>query len=279
MIELTITQKQRLTQLNGNSEVLKTQFDSVSERDIFFKDHEKQLIFKNKEKLRILLSNKNIPLTLEVEGFLTHWLTKSLNYTKVITPHIIKREALEKMTITEAHPLTEQVFWIDEKQCLRPMLAPNLYTVMKDIHKVTRERVRIFECGTCFRKESQGSKHLNEFTMLNMVEYAGVKEGQQLEKLKELSSMAMIQLGIENFDLEVTHSTVYGETLDIVVDGIEVASGAYGPHVLDEKWGIFKPWVGIGFGIERLGLLKAHYENIKCIGRSTSYIDGIKLNL
>ncbi len=30
--------------------------------------------------------------------------------------------------------------------------------------------------------------------------------------------------------------------------GVELGSGALGPQLLDRKWGIFEPWVGIGLG-------------------------------
>jgi len=39
---------------------------------------------------------------------------------------------LEKMTITSEHPLSKQVFWLDYNKCLRPMLAPNLYYLLRD---------------------------------------------------------------------------------------------------------------------------------------------------
>jgi phenylalanyl-tRNA synthetase alpha chain len=197
----------------------------------------------------------------------------------VATPAIISAAALDKMTITKDHPLTNQVFWLDEKRCLRPMLAPNLYEVMRDLHKLTKAPVRIFEAGSCFRKESQGARHMNEFTMLNLVELAGVEEGRQMERLKHLAESAMRALGIDVYELAVEKSEVYGETLDIVVDGLELASGAYGPHFLDSRWGVFDPWVGIGFGLERIAMKVGNYQTIKRIGRSVAHIDGSPLNL
>ena len=200
-------------------------------------------------------------------------------FTQVTTPIIISAAALDKMTITKEHPLTNQVFWLDPKRCLRPMLAPNLYEVMRDLHKLTKEPVRIFEAGSCFRKESQGAQHLNEFTMLNLVELAGVEVGQQMERLKYLADGAMKAIGIGDYKLEVEKSEVYGETMDIVVDGLELASGAYGPHFLDSRWGVFDTWVGIGFGIERIAMKMGEYQTIKRVGKSISYIDGSPLNL
>ncbi len=73
---------------------------------------------------------------------------------------MITKGNLAKMTITVDSPLVEQVFWLDNNKCLRPMLAPNLYSMMKDLQRIWGDPVRIFEIGPCFRKESQGKYHL-----------------------------------------------------------------------------------------------------------------------
>ena len=86
------------------------------------------------------------------------------------TPILLSRGLLEKMQITEEHSLFKQVFWVDEKKCLRPMLAPNLYYLNKDLLRIWEHPVSIFEIGPCSRKDTQGSSHLQEFTMLNLVE-------------------------------------------------------------------------------------------------------------
>jgi aspartyl-tRNA synthetase len=74
-------------------------------------------------------------------------------------------------------------------------------------------------------------------------------------------------------------STVYGSTLDIEINGLEVASGSFGPHFLDAKWGVFDTWVGIGFGIERLTMALEGSQTIKRFGRSINFIDGQPLNI
>ena len=38
-------------------------------------------------------------------------------------------------------------------------------------------------------------------------------------------------------------------------------------------------WVGIGFGLERLLMVAGGSQNLKRIGRSLSYLDGIRLNI
>ena len=74
---------------------------------------------------------------------------------------------------------------------------------------------------------------------------------------------------------------VYGETIDIVSgdQGIEVGSAAMGPHVLDRAWRISVPWVGIGFGLERLLMIAAGGRNLARMARSLSYLDGVRLNI
>lgn len=279
MIEkFTETQKQRLVELNCSENVINQTFDNVGTRNEIFKEVEKELVRENKENIRNLLNSEHKTFSLKIEEKLEKWLM-SEGFTRVTTPTIITSKMLDKMTITKEHPLTEQVFWLDGKRCLRPMLAPNLYEVMRDLRKITKEPVKIFEAGSCFRKESQGAQHMNEFTMLNFVQLAGIEDGQQMEILRAMAIKAMKTLEIENYQLVEEKSEVYGMTLDIEVDGIEIASGAYGPHLLDEKWGIFDAWVGIGFGIERIAMVKKNYKTIKRSGRSISFIDGSPLNL
>ena len=120
---------------------------------------------------------------------------------------------------------------------------------------------------------------MNEFTMLNFVELATVEPGEQMARLEYMAAAAMKAAGIDNYTIEKESSTVYGETLDVVVDGIEVASGSYGPHFLDANWGVFDTWVGLGFGIERLALVKRESKTIKRFGRSLGFIDGVPLNI
>lgn len=278
-IPFTITQKERLTELNADIERFDQVFADEQERNHYFRTIEREYVKANKDKLNHLLNNKYIPDTLLIQQDLQNWLTKELGFTQVQTPTIITSTMLDKMTITKENPLSEQVFWLDSKKCLRPMLAPNLYVVMREIYRITNQPVKIFEVGSCFRKESQGAQHMNEFTMLNVVEAASVEDGKQMERLEYMAREAMKTVGIEDYELVKEGSTVYGETLDVVVDGIEVASGSYGPHSLDAKWNFFGVWVGFGFGIERLALVKNKYQTIKRTGRSIAFIDGVPLNL
>ena len=278
MEKFTITQRERLTELDAASEVLEREFDTKEERNAEFKKIETQMAREGRQRLKELVEERHITFTEEVSRSLQDWLMKD-GYTKVSTPTIITRQMLEKMTIDEFHHLSEKVFWLDRKRCLRPMLAPNLYVMMRELKRITNQPVKIFEIGSCFRKESQGAKHMNEFTMLNCVQHAVVEDGRQVEALKEMAHSAMQALVIEDYELVVEESTVYGSTVDIEIDGIEVASGSYGPHFLDKQWGVFDTWVGIGFGVERLAMAMSKSKTIKRFGRSIAFIDGEPLNI
>lgn len=280
MEKFTVTQAERISELNGESQLLESEFETKVLRDQAFRSIEKELVKESRGKIKALLDEKHIPQSVSVGRTLEDWLMEE-GYTKVVTPTIITKDMLAKMTIDEFHHLSEQVFWLDKKRCLRPMLAPNLYVVMRELHRITGEPVKIFERGSCFRKESQGAQHMNEFTMLNCVELAAIEEGGQLNELKRLAHCAMKALGVpeEEYKLVVEESTVYGHTLDIEINGMEVASGSYGPHFLDSQWGVFDTWVGIGFGIERLTMALNKSKTIKRYGRSITFIDGQPLNV
>ena len=89
----------------------------------------------------------------------------------------------------------------------------------------------------------------------------------------------MAAAGIADYELVRTESEVYGEMIDVEVGGAEVCSAGLGPHPLDGNWGIVEPWVGLGFGLERLIMAREGYPNIERAGRSLSYVDGVRLNI
>lgn len=202
-------------------------------------------------------------------------ILRSEGFIEVKTPLIISKASLEKMTITKDSQLFKQVFSIDEKRCLRPMLAPELYFVMRKLRDRTKGPVRIFEIGSCFRKESRSTNHLEEFTMLNFVELGPVAD--PMERLKELISKIMEGVGLE-YDTVTEGSEVYRTTMDVEVNGRELASGAVGPHVLDPAHDIHEPWCGAGFGLERILMEKMGRDNIKKSAKSLVYLNGAKID-
>lgn len=276
-VGLTVTQAQRLRELGAGADQVDRTFAGVAERDSEFKRRENVLASAGRARLQELRTNRRRPALVELEGAVCSALT-DLGFVQVVTPHIIAIEALQKMGIDHGHALREHVFWLEDGRCLRPMLAPNLYTLLRRFGRSWRQPYGIFEAGTCFRRDSKGASHLNEFTMLNLVELGGPATDSRA-RLAELAEAVMRAAGIHDYRLAPTDSEVYGEMLDVEVDGLEVCSAGVGPHPLDSNWGIVDPWVGLGFGLERLLMAREGYANIERAGRSLAYADGVRLNL
>ena len=275
-ITLTETQKQRLRELDADTNLVEKVFSNAQERDASFKMIERRLIREEKQHLQNLRNYHRSPMICQIERILVDKLTEE-GFVQVITPIIITKRFLEKMSITANSPLINQVFWLGKNNCLRPMLAPNLYHLLRRLVRLWEKPIRIFEIGPCFRKDSKGNEHLNEFTMLNLVEL-GLSQESRLERLKELISLLMGAVGINEYQLVSKPCEVYGETVDIMA-GTELCSAVVGPHPLDDAWGIVDPWVGLGFGLERLVMVRQGYQNIQRVGRSLIYLDGIRLNI
>lgn len=275
-IEFTSSQIDRLKSLGGNIN-REMCFETTNQRESQFKELEKALVSSAKKHLNELLEGARRPLLSRMQESLVTALTQA-GFVQVVTPTIISKKFLERMTIDEQHALHAQVFWVDKNKCLRPMLAPNLYSVSKDLLNIWNTPVRLFEIGSCFRKESQGNSHLNEFTMLNLVEW-GTHIGDRDKRIRELSDLVMNVAGITDYDFEEEESVVYGKTIDVVKDGIELGSSSKGPHPLDAAWGITDSWVGIGFGLERLLMIREKKNNIHALAKSIAYLDGVRLNI
>lgn len=274
---LTATQSQRLRELGADPLLLDELFSDPGARDAAFKRLENELVTEGRRRLRELRDGERVPPLVELEGDLGDALAGA-GFVRVVTPLIITSDSLRKMGIEHGHPLREQVFWLEDGRCLRPMLAPNLYTLLRRLGRIWTKPFGIFEIGPCFRRDSKGASHLNEFTMLNLVEL-GRPEDEGRSRLEELAGMVMGVAGIADYELEVTQSEVYGAMVDVLVGGAEVCSAGLGPNPLDGNWGIVDPWVGLGFGLERLIMTREGYPNIERAGRSLSYVDGVRLNI
>ncbi len=272
----TTSQMQRLRELNASKIVLNKQFSNSEERNREFFKYEQNLVRQSQRNLQDMRTKRRRPRLCELEDSLIQALTKQ-GFVQVITPLLIAKDSLAKMSIEPDHDLFKQVFWVDEKKCLRPMLAPNLYFLLRELANIWEKPVQIFEVGPCFRKDTKGKHHLNEFTMLNCVEL-GTPLGERKERLEELATIIIEASGITEYSFVSHRSEVYGETIDVLSD-FEVASGALGPHPLDSNWGITDPWVGIGFGLERLLMVRESFHNIQRAGRALVYLDGERLNI
>jgi pyrrolysyl-tRNA synthetase-like protein len=277
-------QRRRLEELGAAGEaahsstgVLEARFPSEGERDAAFQELEKRLVKAHRAELAALQRQARPPALCRLEGRLSDLLAES-GFTRVATPTLMSRGALAKMGIRPGTPLHDKIFWVDERRCLRPMLAPHLYSLLVELLRVWEKPVRVFEVGSCFRRETRGAQHAAEFTMLNLCEM-GLPEERCRPRLEELAGLLMRAAGIEGWSLRSEDSVVYGQTVDLVAAGVELGSAAIGPHELDRPWRITEPWVGIGLGLERLAMVAGGDRSLARWGRSLTHLDGLLLRI
>lgn len=275
-MKMTEGQLRRLNELGVSADPL-TDYASIKTRDESFKSLENSQLKLNRKTLKSFRTSSKQPPLIRLQESLGSCLREK-GFIQVATPTIISKNYLEKMTIDKDHKLSEQVFWLDNNKCLRPMLAPNLYEISRNLLNIYEKPLGIFEIGSCFRKESEGNIHLNEFTMLNFVEWGTPLEN-RTERIKEISGWILEQADIKDYSFKIEESVVYGSTVDIIYKDTEIASSSMGPHYLDDAWGIDDSWVGVGFGLERLLMLRDEYSSIHPVSRSVSYLDGIRINI
>ena len=275
----TDIQRERLQELDIDESELNRHFESALDREQTFQKLEKALVKKNRGLLKTFREIHLRPKLCKLESILAAILVKH-GFVQVTTPIIMSKGHLAKMSISEDHHLFSQIYWLDKSKCLRPMLAPHLYFVLKDLLRLWEKPVRIFEVGPCFRKESQGAQHSSEFTMLNLAEM-GLPEEERHKRISELATAVVEAAGVKDYRLVTETSEIYGDTIDILAgeDQVEVASAAMGPHPLDRAWKITETWVGIGFGLERLLMVAENSKSIAKMGRSLAYLDGVRLNI
>ena len=273
------TQRRRLKELGIDRTLRAQRFSSEAERDRSYQALEDQFIKSERKRLVNFRDESRRPKTCRLEQELATKLADE-GFVQVSSPIIMSKSSLVKMGISDDHPLFSQVFWLDSKKCLRPMLAPHLYAISRDLLRLWGEPVRLFEIGPCFRKESRGTQHSNEFTMLNLVEF-GLQESQRKARIEEVTALVLNCAGIRDYGFETEDSEVYGVTVDIVSKPgrMELGSSAMGPHPLDSNWCISSTWVGIGFGLERLIMACNQDSHMGKFARSLSYLDGIRLNI
>ena len=278
-ITWTETQIRRLTELDVSESDLNRRFENVSHRERSYQDMEKQLVTRQRQRLEEFRKIHRRPGLCRLENRLVDVLVNQ-GFAQVTTPIIMSSGLLSKMSIDANHPLYSQIYWLDKNKYLRPMLAPHLYFVLVDLLRLWDKPVQIFEVGPCFRKESQGSQHSSEFTMLNLV-VMGLPSETRDEKIRELGALVANAAGVSDFRFETVTSEIYGDTVDIVAgkDNLEVGSAAMGPHPLDRAWKINTTWIGIGFGLERLLMVAQESRSLAKMGRSLTYLDGIRLNI
>lgn len=278
-ITWTETQARRLKELDASESELGKTFENESSREQAYQQLEKKRVSRQRRRLKEFREIHMRPALCRLESKLVDVLVNQ-GFAQVTTPIMMSRGLLKKMSIDAQHPLSSQIYWLDKNKCLRPMLAPHLYYVLVDLLRLWDKPVRIFEVGPCFRKESHGSQHSSEFTMLNLVEMGLPAESRE-DRIREIGALVTEAAGVSDYRFETVTSEIYGDTIDIVAgkDNIEIGSAAMGPHPLDRPWKISETWIGIGFGLERLLMTAENTRNLAKLGRSITYLDGIRLNI
>jgi phenylalanyl-tRNA synthetase alpha chain len=278
-ITWTETQARRLKELDASETELGRTFENESSREPAYQRLEKKRVAQQRRRLNEFREIHMRPALCRLESKLVDVLVNQ-GFAQVTTPIMMSKGLLKKMSIDAQHPLNSQIYWLDNNKCLRPMLAPHLYYVLVDLLRLWDKPVRIFEVGPCFRKESHGSQHSSEFTMLNLVEM-GLPAKNREDRIREMGALITEAAGVRDYRFETVTSEIYGDTIDIEAgkDNIEIGSAAMGPHALDRPWKINETWVGIGFGLERLLMTAENTRNLAKFGRSITYLDGIRLNI
>jgi pyrrolysyl-tRNA synthetase len=245
----------------------------VNER-LSFEKLESELLARRKGDLQRIYAKEQENYLGKLERDITKFFVDR-GFLEIKSPILIPVEYVERMGIDSDTELSKQVFRIDKNLCLRPMLAPNLYNYLRKFDNVLPDPIKIFEIGPCYRKESNGKEHLEEFTMLN---FCQMGSGCTRENLEGIIKEFLDYLKID-FEIIGDSCMVYGDTLDVMHGDLELSSAVVGPIPLDREWGIDKPWIGAGFGLERLLKVMHDFKNIKRAARSESYYNGISTSL
>jgi len=264
------SQKKRLETLMVSDEYDLDNPDLLPE----FAELEAELTARRKKEFCGIYENSREHMLAKLERDISAFLI-SKGFIEIKSSLLIPEEYIVRMGIDKDVELSKQVFRTDDGQCLRPMLAPVLYNYLRRLDKILPDPVKIFEIGPCYRKESDGSSHLEEFTMVN---FCQMGEGSTRENLVQLIDEFLTHLGI-SYEIEGDECMVYGATIDIMHGDLELSSAVVGPVPMDMDWGVNKPWIGAGFGLERLLKVKHNFKNIKRGSRSELYYNGIHTNL
>jgi pyrrolysyl-tRNA synthetase len=256
-------------------EALLTPGDSISlTKGVPFRELESELLVRRKDDLQRIYAEGQEHYLGKLERDITKFFVER-GFLEIKSPILIPAEYVERMGIDSDSELSKQVFRVNNNFCLRPMLAPNLYNYLRKLDRVLPDPIKIFEIGPCYRKESDGKEHLEEFTMLNFCQMGSGCTRENLEAIiKELLDYLKV-----DFEIVGDSCMVYGDTLDVMHGDLELSSAVVGPIPLDREWGIDKPWIGAGFGLERLLKVMHDFKNIKRASRSESYYNGIPTNL
>ena len=267
--KFSASQKKRLESLLTAGE-----YDLESDSLPEFEKLEKELTALRKKELCAIYENDREHMLAKLERDISAFLI-SKGFIEIKSSILIPEEYIVRMGIDKDAELSKQIFRTDDGKCLRPMLAPVLYNYLRRFDKILPDPIKIFEIGPCYRKESDGSSHLEEFTMVN---FCQMGDGATRETLIQLIDDFLTTLEI-SYEIEGDECMVYGATVDIMHGDLELSSAVVGPVPMDIDWGVNKPWIGAGFGLERLLKAKYNFKNIKRGSRSEYYYNGIYTDL
>ncbi|NLI61876.1 MAG: pyrrolysine--tRNA(Pyl) ligase [Methanosarcinaceae archaeon] len=234
---------------------------------------EKELVERRKKDVCKIYETSREDMLAALERDISEFL-RSEGFMEIKSSILIPEEYLLQMGIDPETDEDYKVFKTNGNMYLRPMLAPVLYNYLRRFDKILPDPVKIFEVGTCYRRESDSSNHLEEFTMVN---FCQMGDGANAENLMEIIDSFLKHLGIE-YTTEGDSCLVYGNTVDIMHGDMELSSAVVGPVPMDIDWGINKPWIGAGFGLERLLKAKHGFKNVKRGSRSELYYNGNYIN-
>jgi pyrrolysyl-tRNA synthetase, C-terminal region len=267
--KLSPSQKKRLEAL-----LVADEYDLESDSLPEFEKLEKELVALRKKELCDIYENSREHMLAKLERDISAFLI-SKGFIEIKSSILIPEEYIVRMGIDKDLELSKQIFRTDDGKCLRPMLAPVLYNYLRRFDKILPDPIKIFEIGPCYRKESDGSSHLEEFTMVN---FCQMGDGSTRETLVQLIDEFLTTLEI-SYEIEGDECMVYGATVDVMHGDLELSSAVVGPVPMDIDWGVNKPWIGAGFGLERLLKAKYNFKNIKRGSRSEYYYNGIYTDL
>jgi len=267
--KFSASQKKRLEAL-----LVADEYDLESDSLPEFEKLEKELVALRKKELCDIYENSREHMLAKLERDISAFLI-SKGFIEIKSSILIPEEYIIRMGIDKDLELSKQIFRTDDGKCLRPMLAPVLYNYLRRFDKILPDPIKIFEIGPCYRKESDGSSHLEEFTMVN---FCQMGDGSTRETLVQLIDEFLTTLDI-SYEIEGDECMVYGATVDIMHGDLELSSAVVGPVPMDIDWGVNKPWIGAGFGLERLLKAKYNFKNIKRGSRSEYYYNGIHTDL
>jgi len=149
---------------------------------MLFRELESELLARRKDDMQRIYAEERENYLGKLERDITKFFVER-GFLEIKSPILIPAEYIERMGIDSDTELSKQVFRVDKNFCLRPMLAPNLYNYLRKLDKVLPDPIKIFEIGPCYRKESEGKEHLEEFTMLNFCQMGSGCTRENLEAI------------------------------------------------------------------------------------------------